>query len=56
MIKLIIELSKNQPKRLKNRRSIVISLSYLSHLSIHYGNAPNRANDLLKDYYSFKNE
>lgn len=29
---------------------------YCSHLAMNIANLPNKANDIIKDYYSFKND
>ena len=48
MVRVFIELPKHQVKKQKNRRSVVMSLLYCSHLAIAYAKAPNRANELVK--------
>ncbi len=43
-------------KKYRNRRSVVMSLLYCSHLAYSFTKNPGRASELIKDYYSFKTE
>ena len=49
-------LPRYQTKKYRNRRSVVQSMLYCSHLALKFCRASPRAHELIKDYYSFKTE
>ena len=54
MVRIFLELPKYAAKKFKNKRSVVLPLLYTSHLAIIFAKDPNRANEIIKDYYTFK--
>ena len=56
LLRVFTSLPKYQNKKYKNRRSVAMSLLTSSQIMLRYGNNPEKANDLIKQYYNIKTD